>query len=121
MFARLIRPYNMFRNLRNPFIYLGGKYGFLKGDPVFMKLRNGVVAEVPLRLMHTFKESVFAEDYLQGFSPRTRRSFKDSTVVDVGANVDIFRSGGCPAIPTRMWFPLSPCRIIIRCSSAMFP
>jgi FkbM family methyltransferase len=80
----------MFRNLRNPSAYLAVKLGLSKRDPLLLKLRNGVVAEVSRRLLQTFKESVFAEDYIQGFPARVVRGFGGSNVVDVGANAGFF-------------------------------
>ncbi|MGD1087965.1 MAG: FkbM family methyltransferase [Verrucomicrobiota bacterium] len=90
MLKQLIRLNNMFRNLRNPFTYLGCKYNLLKRDPVFLNLRNDVIAEVPMRLMQTFKESVFAEDYIKGFPAQVLHNFESSTVIDVGANAGYF-------------------------------
>jgi FkbM family methyltransferase len=90
MLKKAIRLYNMFHNLRNPFTYLGCKYDLLKQDPVFLNLRNGVITEVPMRLMQTFKESVFAEDYIKGFPAKVLHNFKSSTVIDIGANAGYF-------------------------------
>jgi len=80
----------MFRNLRNPLTYLGTKFGLSKRDPLLLKLRNGVEAEVPVRLLPTFKESVFAEDYIRGFPGRVVRDLDRPIVVDVGANAGYF-------------------------------
>jgi FkbM family methyltransferase len=90
MLKQLIRPVNMFRNMRNPQTYLGAKFGLLKRDPLLLKLRNGVNAEVPMRLLKTFKESVFAEDYIHGFPGGIRRRLDKPAVVDVGANAGYF-------------------------------
>jgi FkbM family methyltransferase len=90
MLKRLTRQINLFRNLRNPQVYLGYKYGLLRRDTLFLKLRNGVVAEVPARLVQTFKESVFEQDYIRGFPRNLIRRFDALTVVDVGANAGYF-------------------------------
>jgi FkbM family methyltransferase len=90
MLTKLKRPLNMFRNLRNPLTYLCHKFGVVKRDPLFLDLRKGVRAEVPARLLHTFKESVFAEDYARGFPGRVIRDFDNPTVLDVGANAGYF-------------------------------
>jgi FkbM family methyltransferase len=90
MLKQLIRPVNMFRNLRNPQTYLGAKFGLVKRDPLLLKLRNGVSAEVPMRLLKTFKESVFAEDYIRGFPGSVVRDLHEPVVVDVGANAGYF-------------------------------
>jgi FkbM family methyltransferase len=89
--ARQIRrQINLFRNLRNPQTYLVHKYGLRRRDVLFLKLRNGVVAEVPARMLHTFKESVLAQDYLTGFPREIADRFDGATVVDVGANAGYF-------------------------------
>jgi len=90
MLKQLIRPVNMFRNLRNPQTYLASKFGFSKRDPLFLELRNGVKAEVPVRLLQTFKESVFAEDYSRGFPSRVLCNLDKPVAVDVGANAGYF-------------------------------
>jgi FkbM family methyltransferase len=90
MLTRCRRPLNMFRNLRNPWTYLAVKFGLSRQDPLMLRLRNGVVAEVSLRLLQTFKESVFAEDYIQGFPPEVVGRFGNSNVLDVGANAGYF-------------------------------
>jgi FkbM family methyltransferase len=90
MLKQLTRQFNLFRNLRNPQVYLAYKYGLLKPDTLFLKLRNGVVAEVPVRLIQTFKESVFGQDYIRGFPRQRVRGFDGLTVVDVGANAGYF-------------------------------
>jgi FkbM family methyltransferase len=90
MLKQFTRTLNMFRNLRNPSAYLGCKFGLVKRDPLFLKLRNGVSAEVPAQLLHAFKESVFAEDYVRGFPARVIGDFENATVLDVGANAGFF-------------------------------
>jgi FkbM family methyltransferase len=90
MSGKFRRQLNIFRNLRNPLTYWGHKYGLLKREPLFLKLHNGVIVEVPARMLHTFKESVFQEDYIKGFPHEIIRDFENSTVVDVGANVGYF-------------------------------
>lgn len=90
MLQRLLRPWRMFRNLRNPHTYLAYKWGLQQRDPLYFELRHGVRAEVPRRMMHTFKESVFSEDYVQDIPAAVLRRLSNATVVDVGANVGYF-------------------------------
>ncbi|MEI8289506.1 MAG: FkbM family methyltransferase [Verrucomicrobiota bacterium] len=90
MFNKLKRQFNIWRNLQNPLTYWGYKYGIVKREPLFLKLPNGVQAEVPGRMIHTFKESVFQEDYIKGFPTGVFNDFGAPTVVDVGANVGYF-------------------------------
>jgi FkbM family methyltransferase len=90
MLRKLARQRNIFRNLRNPWVYFGYKYGVFRREPLFLELRNGVTAEVPRRMLRTFKESVFDEDYIKEFPRELIHGFHDLTVVDVGANVGYF-------------------------------
>lgn len=90
MLQRLLRPWRMFRNLRNPHTYLAYKWGLLRRDPLFFELRHRVRAEVPRRMMHTFKESVFSEDYVRDIPAAVLARLEKATVVDVGANVGYF-------------------------------
>jgi FkbM family methyltransferase len=90
MFGQFKRQLNIFRNLRNPLVYWGYKYGLLKREPLFLKLHNGVIVEVPTRLLRTFKESVFQEDYIRGFRRAVIHDLVNPTIVDVGANAGYF-------------------------------
>ena len=114
--ARARRPFNMFRNLRNPSENLsgGGEFGLSKQDPLLLKLRNGVVAGgVTQRLLQTFKESVFAEDYICSAAGRHHpdRQFRQGRkrVLDVGANAGYFSAlVAVPLPPAPGWWQSSP-------------
>ena len=60
------RYYNLFKTFKNWRIYLAYKYGLAKTEPLVFETRNGVIVEVPLRLLHTFKEIFMDECYLAG-------------------------------------------------------
>jgi len=108
MFGQFKRQRNIIRNLSNPLVYWSYKCGVLKREPLFLKLKNGVVAEVPARLLHTFKESVFKEDYLAGFPREVIRRFNNLTVVDVGANAGYFSLWWLSRFPRSRVIALEP-------------
>ncbi|MCH8902450.1 MAG: FkbM family methyltransferase [Bacteroidetes bacterium] len=83
------RILNMIRNISNWQAYLKYKYGGRKAKDFLFKCRNGFEIRVPERLLHTFKECFFGEDYLKGFSAGFRKS-DVNVVIDVGANVGYF-------------------------------
>ena len=81
------RYYNLFKTFKNWRIYLAYKYGFTEKGPLVFETRNGVIVEVPLRLLHTFKEIFMDECYLAGME---RSIPSGATVVDIGANAGYF-------------------------------
>jgi FkbM family methyltransferase len=81
------RYYNLFKTFKNWRIYLAYKYGISEMDPLVFETRNGVIVEVPLRLLHTFKEIFMDECYLTGLEHPIPSS---ATVVDIGANAGYF-------------------------------
>jgi FkbM family methyltransferase len=81
------RYYNLVKTFKNWRIYLAYKYGIAKTDPLVFKTRSGVIVEVPLRLLHTFKEIFMDECYLVGLE---RSIPSGATVVDIGANAGYF-------------------------------
>jgi hypothetical protein len=50
------RYYNLFKTFKNWRIYFAYKYGLAKKEPLVFEMRSGVIVEVPLMLLHTFKE-----------------------------------------------------------------
>lgn len=83
-----MRYLNLLRNVENWHDYFFYKFGITRNDPLVFYLKNNIVAVVPLRLLHTFKEIFFEECY-------TRHIPEDcltdvSTVVDIGANAGYF-------------------------------
>lgn len=81
------RYYNLFKTFKNWRIYLAYKYGLAKTEPLVFETRSGVIVEVPLRLLHTFKEIFMDECYLAGLE---RPILSGATVVDIGANAGYF-------------------------------
>ena len=81
------RYYNLFKTFKNWRTYLAYKYGFTEKGPLVFETRNGVIVEVPLRLLHTFKEIFMDECYLAGLGHPIPSG---ATVVDIGANAGCF-------------------------------
>jgi FkbM family methyltransferase len=81
------RYYNLFKTFKNWWMYIAHKYGFAVMEPLVFETRNGVIVEVPLRLLHTFKEIFMDECYLAGLE---RPIPSGATVIDIGANAGYF-------------------------------
>ena len=82
-----MRYVSLIRNIDNWWLYLGAKFNLTRTDPLFFKTRRGVRLEVPLRLLHTFKEIFMEECYMHGL----KTEVPDSPVVfDIGANAGYF-------------------------------
>ncbi len=81
------RYYNLFKTFKNWWIYLAYKYGMRDIEPLVFETRNGVLVEVPLRLLQTFKEIFMDECYLAGLE---RPIPSGAVVIDIGANAGYF-------------------------------
>jgi FkbM family methyltransferase len=81
------RYYNLYKNFKNWWLYLAYKYGFAETEPLVFETRTGVIVEVPLRLLQTFKEIFMDECYLSGLEHNVPSG---GTVIDVGANAGYF-------------------------------
>jgi FkbM family methyltransferase len=81
------RYYNLFKTFKNWRIYLAYKYGLARPEPLVFETRSGVIVEVPLRLLHTFKEIFMDECYLAGLEHPIPSG---ATVVDIGSNAGYF-------------------------------
>ncbi len=83
-----MRIFSLVRNIRNWPRYLSFKLMGKRGASFTFHCGQGIRLEVPLRLLHTFKESFLDEGYLRGFP---RGFFQSEPVVlDIGANVGYF-------------------------------
>lgn len=82
------RVIGMVKNVRNFPAYLLHKWGVAKQDPFILRAKNGVVVEVPTRMMHTAKEVFFTDDYrFDLIRDRILKHSHSPVIVDVGANV----------------------------------
>jgi len=81
------RYYHLFKTFKNWWLYLAYKYGLANVETLVFETRNGVIVEVPERLLQTFKEIFMDECYLAGLE---RKISSDSTIIDIGANAGYF-------------------------------
>lgn len=81
------RYYCLLKNFTNWWLYLAYKYGFSSQNPLVFKTRNGVLVEVPSRLLHTFKEIFMEEGYLAGLE---KKPGPRPVILDIGANAGYF-------------------------------
>lgn len=105
------RYYHLFRTFNNWWLYPAYKYGFSSGDPLIFTTRNGVVVEVPVRLLHTFKEVFMEEGYLAGLG-KTMASAP--TILDVGANAGYFSLFAASQFPGASVFAYEPIPVNFR-------
>lgn len=63
------------------------KFGVCNADPVLFRTRKGILAEVPRRLLQTFKEIFMDECYMDGLELHVSNN---STIIDIGANAGFF-------------------------------
>ncbi|HUX84625.1 MAG TPA: FkbM family methyltransferase, partial [Chitinophagaceae bacterium] len=83
-----MRIFSLVRNIRNWPGYLMFKLRGKRKASFTFRCGQGIRLEVPLRLLHTFKESFLDEGYLKGFPGGLFPS--DPVVLDIGANVGYF-------------------------------
>ncbi len=92
------RYYHLLKTFKNWWLYLAYKYGFADVKTLIFETRNGVIVEVPERLLQTFKEIFMDECYLAGLK---REIPSDSTIIDIGANAGyftLFAASLCPHV-----------------------
>jgi FkbM family methyltransferase len=82
-----MRYFNLIKNIKNWWLYLLFKSGLEKREPLLFKARNGIFIEVPLRLLHTFKEIWMEECYMYGSALKISRL---AVFIDIGANAGYF-------------------------------
>jgi len=63
------------------------KLGFCISEPLIFKIRNNIVMEVPIRLLHVFKEIFMEECYTRRLAFRLPDR---PTIIDIGANAGFF-------------------------------
>ncbi|MBW2200946.1 MAG: FkbM family methyltransferase [Deltaproteobacteria bacterium] len=61
--------------------------GFARSDPLIFRIRNNIVMEVPIRLLHVFKEIFMEECYTRRLAFRLPDR---PTIIDIGANAGFF-------------------------------
>jgi len=82
-----IRHLNLIRNVANWPAYYAHKAGLSRRRTIDFRLRGGVHINVPVRVLHEFKEVVFDECYTAAI-PRALPPGAD--IIDIGANIGAF-------------------------------
>lgn len=83
----MIRYFNLLKNIENWWVHFAIKFGLTGSDPVVFNARNGIVIEVPRRLIHEFKEIFMEECYTKGLHAPVREK---AVIIDMGANAGFF-------------------------------
>ena len=83
----MMRYIRLTRNVSNWWVHFFVKFGLLRKDPLLFELPNHIVLEVPMQLLHEFKEIYMEECYTAGLGFRAEA---DSNIVDIGANGGFF-------------------------------
>ncbi|MGD0021062.1 MAG: FkbM family methyltransferase [Smithellaceae bacterium] len=99
------RYYHLFKTFKNWQLYLAYKYGLTNLKTLIFETRNGVIVEVPIRLLQTFKEIFMDECYLTGLE---RDIPSDSTIIDIGANAGYFTLFAASLCPRAKIFSFEP-------------
>ncbi len=99
------RYYRLFKTFKNWQLYLAYKYGFADVKTLIFETRNGVIMEVPIRLLQTFKEIFMDECYLAGLENDVA---PDSTIIDIGANAGYFTLFAASIYPQAKLFSFEP-------------
>lgn len=100
-----MRYLRLIRHLSNGWLYLAFKLGWVRRDPLVFRTRRGVVVEVPLRLLQTFKEIFMDECYLRGLG---RAVPPRPVVIDVGANAGFFSLFAASRFPGAAVYAFEP-------------
>ncbi|MBN1522172.1 MAG: FkbM family methyltransferase [Candidatus Aureabacteria bacterium] len=90
---------NLFKNLKNWWVYPAHKFRLIRSYPVLFKLRNSVSLEVHKQTMNVFKEIIMDECYMKGLTELSPEM--PLTILDVGANV------GCYSLFMASRYPLA--------------
>ncbi|PKN76340.1 MAG: hypothetical protein CVU52_05175 [Deltaproteobacteria bacterium HGW-Deltaproteobacteria-10] len=99
------RYYYLFKTFKNWWLYLFYKFGFTDMEILVFESRNGVIVEVPVRLVQTFKEIFMDECYLAGLE---RNISQGATVIDIGANAGYFSLFAAAKFPHSRIFSYEP-------------
>jgi len=101
----MIRYYRLFKTFKNWRLYLAYKFGLIKVKTLIFETRNGIIVEVPIRLLHTFKEIFMDECYLAGLE---RNIAPGANIIDIGANAGYFTLFSASAFPQAKLFSFEP-------------
>jgi FkbM family methyltransferase len=99
------RYYHLFKTFKNWPLYLAYKYGLANLKTLIFETRSGVIVEVPIRLLQTFKEIFMDECYMAGMECDIA---PNSTIIDIGANAGYFTLFVASAFPQAKMFSFEP-------------
>jgi len=101
------RIINNIKNHSNWFSYYKYKYFGNRTDGFNFHSRSGLNINVPVRLLHTYKECFFDETYFKGF-PGEQLKTPIEFVIDIGANVGYFSLFALSKNPSAKVFAYEP-------------
>lgn len=81
------RYVNLIRNAQNWWLHFFHKWHLTATEPIHYRLRNNVSVEVPVRLLHEFKEVFMDECYAP---PSPMKLTRDSIIINIGAKAGFF-------------------------------
>ena len=99
------RYYRLWKHFKNWYLYVVYKFGFVKRDTLVFETRDGVIVEVPKRLVQTFKEIFMDECYLTGLEKKVAPG---GVVIDIGANAGYFTVFSASVFPDASIFSYEP-------------
>lgn len=82
-----MRYWNLIQNLSNWWLHFAVKFNLTTADPLIFNSSNGILVEVPRRLLHEFKEVFLENAYVSGFEGSLPKKLN---ILDVGANAGFF-------------------------------
>jgi FkbM family methyltransferase len=84
-----VRYLNLIENIRDWWVFFEYKFGLKTADPILLHSRNGVNIQIPLRLLHAFKEIFLENCYIHGLN-KLYHVPPNPVVIDIGANGGFF-------------------------------
>ncbi len=118
-----MRYVNLIKNISNWGAYFLYKYHIHRPPVMEFKGRGGVRITVPQRLMQTFKEIFFAEDYTRKLVKELWQK-RDITMIDVGANAgyfSLYMLDKCPGAKVLAFEPIPRNFDLLKAQQAMNP
>ena len=103
-----MRYLNLISNINNWWDYLLFKYHIKRPELLTFKCKNGITAEVPARMLHTFKEIFFDETYTKYLPSKILNNGNPLTIVDIGANTGFFSLFMLSRFPTARVIAFEP-------------
>ncbi|MFZ5565303.1 MAG: FkbM family methyltransferase [Thermodesulfobacteriota bacterium] len=100
-----MRYINLIKNISNWWLHFQIKFGRFNQNTALWRTRNGVRLEVPVSLIHIFKEIFMEECYAHGAPLKIHEGM---TVFDIGANIGVFTAFAAMKFPKAHIFAYEP-------------